>query len=68
MTLDVNSGVVSGLKYDLQINAQTLPVKFVGSGAAQVHTIQGNMPAGQAGTCTTGSCVASQVHTLTITY
>ena len=68
MSLDANSGVVSGLKYDLQIDAQTPPVKALGSGAAQVHTIQGNMPAGQPGTCTSGSCVASQVHTLTITY
>lgn len=68
MTLDANSGVVSGLQYDLQINAQTLPVNAVGSGAAQVHTIQGNMPAGQAGTCNTGSCTSSQVRTLTITY
>ena len=68
MTLDANSGVISGLKYDLKIDAQTPPVKAVGSGAAQVHTIQGNMPAGQAGTCNTGSCSSSQVRTLTITY
>ena len=61
MTLDANNGVVAGLTYDLQIDAQTPPVKAVGSGAAQVHTIQGNMPAGQAGTCTTGSCTASQL-------
>jgi hypothetical protein len=68
MTLDANSGVVSGLKYDLQIDSQTPPVMAVGSGGAQIHTIQGNMPAGQAGTCLTGSCNASQVRTLTITY
>lgn len=68
MSLDVTSGVVAGLKYDLQIDSQSSPLKAVGSGAAQVHTIQGTMPAGQAGTCTTGVCNASQVRTLTITY
>lgn len=68
MTLDTNSGVASGLKYELQIDEQTPPVKAVGSGADQVHTIQGSMPAGQAGTCSTGSCASSQVRILTITY
>jgi hypothetical protein len=68
MSLDANSAVVSGLKYDLQIDSQTPPVKAVGSGTAQIHIIQGNMPAGQAGACTTGSCNGTQVRTLTITY
>lgn len=68
MALDADSGVVSGLNYGLTIDAQASPVSARGSGAAQTHTINGNMPAGQAGTCTTGSCSSSQVHTLTITY
>jgi spore coat protein U-like protein len=68
MTLDANSGVVSGLNYSLNIDSQAPPVSARGTGAAQTHTINGSMPAGQAGTCTVGSCAASRVHTLTITY
>jgi hypothetical protein len=68
MTLDANSGVVSGLNYSLNIDSQAPPVSTRGTGAAQTHTINGSMPAGQAGTCTVGSCAASRVHTLTITY
>ncbi len=68
MSLDAYSGVVSGLNYTLTLDSQTSPVRGTGTGAAQTHTINGLMPAGQAGTCTTGSCVSSQVRTLTITY
>ena len=68
MTLNADSGVASGLNYSLNIDSQASPVSARGSGAAQTHTINGSMPAGQAGTCSTGSCSSSQVHTLTITY
>jgi len=68
MTLDADSGVAAGLTYRLDIDSQASAVSARGSGAAQTHTINGSMPAGQAGTCGTGSCAASQVHTLTITY
>lgn len=68
MSLDAYSGVVSGLNYSLTLDSQTLPVLARGTGAAQTHMINGTMPEGQAGTCTTGSCVSSKVHTLTITY
>jgi hypothetical protein len=68
MALDADSGVASGLNYSLTIDSQASPVSARGSGAAQTHTINGSMPAGQAGTCTTGSCSSSQVRTLTITY
>lgn len=68
MTLDTDTGVTSGLSYSLKIDAQASPVSGKGTGAPQTHTIHGSMPAGQAGTCNTGSCFSSQVHTLTITY
>jgi len=68
MSLDTSSGVVSGLNYALQINSLASPVSHRGTGAVQSHTINGTMPAGQAGTCSSASCIGSQVHTLTITY
>jgi spore coat protein U-like protein len=68
MTLDTDNGVASGLNYSLNIDSLASPASSWGTGAAQTHTINGSMPAGQAGTCTTGSCASSQVHTLTITY
>ena len=68
MTLNANGGVISGLNYALTINAITPPVTTVGAGVGQSHTLTGTMPANQAGTCATGTCPGSQVHTLTITY
>jgi len=68
MSLDTSSGVVSGLNYALQINSLTSPESKRGTAAEQTHTINGTMPAGQAGTCSTALCIGSQVHTLTITY
>lgn len=67
MSLDTYSSVLSGLNYSLNINSST-NANSRGTGAAQTHTINGSMPAGQAGTCVTGTCNASQIHTLTITY
>lgn len=68
MSLDASVGVVTGLQYSLAINGQAPPVSSRGTGVEQPHTINGSMPAGQAGTCTTGMCSATNVHTLTITY
>jgi spore coat protein U-like protein len=68
MSLDANGGVVSGLNYSLNINTLVPPVNSTGTGSAQTHTINGSMPAGQAGTCATGTCAGTQAHTLTITY
>jgi spore coat protein U-like protein len=68
MALDAATGVASGLNYSLKIDAQASPVSGKGTGAPQTHTINGSMPGGQAGTCNTGFCFSSQVHTLTITY
>jgi len=66
LTLDSNSGVVVGLNYSLALSAIGTQT---GSGANQTFTITGTMPAGQAGTCTTGSCPGTDAsHVLTITY
>lgn len=64
LALDANSGVVAGLRYGLSLSATS----SAGTGPNQTHTISGTMPANQAGTCTTGSCTASDPRMLTITY
>lgn len=58
------SGVVAGLQYTLTLSASS----GVGSGSAQFYTIQGTMPAGQAGTCSGGTCTDRNQHGLTISY
>ncbi len=68
MSLDANSGTLLGLNYILDINSQAPPVTSRGTGAAQTHTINGSMAAGQSGTCSTGTCSVSQARNLTITY
>ena len=72
MALDATSGVVSGLNYSLAINTVnsggSSPRASIGTGAAQPFFINANMAAGQAGTCATGTCSATNTHTLTITY
>lgn len=52
-----------GLTYTL-----SLPASATGTGLTQTHTINGNIAAGQAGTCATGVCIASQTRTLTISW
>lgn len=56
------------LAYDLTLSATV----GVGSGASQPYTVNGNMAAGQAGTCATASCTntlaTNKTKTLTITY
>lgn len=64
MALNATSGVVSGLQYLLALSAAS----STGTGFQQTHSINGTMPASQAGTCATGSCSATNIHTLTITY
>lgn len=72
MSLDANNGVVSGLQYSLLLSntnsGGTSTLNSSGSGAAQTFFINGSMPAGQAGTCATGSCLGSDPRTLTVTY
>ena len=64
MALDAGSGVIVGLRYTLALDATT----STGTGAAQMHSISGNLAAGQAGTCSAATCSGSQTRTLTITY
>ena len=72
MALNATSGVVSGLNYSLALNTTssggTSPLGSTGTGLAQTFYINGNMAAGQAGTCATGPCSATNTHTLTITF
>lgn len=72
MALDAVSGVVVGLNYSLALNTTNVgginPLTSTGTGVAQSFFINGTMPAGQAGTCATGSCPGTATRTLTITF
>ena len=60
------SGVSAGIFYTLSLPGSATGT---GTGAVQNITITATAPAGQAGTCTTSSCIgAAQPHTLTVTY
>jgi Spore Coat Protein U domain len=64
-SMDVNpaSGALVGVNYALSLSASA-----TGTGTQQTHIITGTAPANQAGTCATGTCSATQVTTLTITF
>jgi spore coat protein U-like protein len=64
MALDATTGTIVGLDYSLALSTAS----STGTGAAQTHTITGNMAAGQAGTCGTGTCTGTQARAITITY
>ena len=64
IALDATTAVISGLQYSLALSAPG----GTGTGAAQLYTVTGTMPANQAGTCGTATCAATQARTLTITY
>lgn len=76
MALDNVNGVVAGLNYTLGLNATagsagSATLSATGTGASQTFYINGNMPGGQAGSCSGTACTAtgaSSIHTLTITY
>ena len=72
MALNASGGVVAGLNYALALNTSGSgginPLTSSGTGFAQTFFINGSMPAGQAGTCASGSCPGTQAHRLTITY
>lgn len=72
LSVDTGDGVISGLQYSLRINTTanggSNPLAGTGTGVEQNFYINGNMPAGQAGSCTTASCQDSSIHTLLITY
>ena len=65
LSLDATSAVLLGLRYTLALsNTGTI----TGTGFEQSHSVTGTIAAGQAGTCTTGSCTGMQARTLTVTY
>lgn len=64
MALDATVGVVGGLQYTVALSAPNA----TGTGLAQNFTVNGTMPANQAGTCAASSCTTTQIRTLTISY
>jgi spore coat protein U-like protein len=64
MALDATVGVVGGLQYTLALSSPG----STGTGLAQSFSVNGTMPANQAGTCGVASCITSQTRTLTISY
>ncbi|MFM7530913.1 MAG: spore coat protein U domain-containing protein [Rubrivivax sp.] len=64
LSLDATSGTLAGLAYTLGLSATSR----VGTGVAQSATLTGTIAAGQAGVCSSTSCTASAVRTLTVTY
>jgi hypothetical protein len=64
MALDSTTGSLLGTNYSLALSATSA----TGTGAGQTYNISGTMAAGQAGTCSTGTCTATQSHTLIISY
>ena len=64
LAVSPTSGVSAGINYSL-----TLPASGTGTGVSQGIIITATAPAGQAGTCATGTCTGvAQTHTLTVTY
>ena len=70
----VGAGVIAGLRYDIVGTANAVALGTAatstssGTPDTRTYTISGNMPALQAGACTTSSCTATQPRTLTVTY
>ncbi|MGY8905497.1 MAG: spore coat protein U domain-containing protein [Burkholderiales bacterium] len=64
LALDATSGTLLGLNYTLGLSA----AGATGTAFAQNFTVNGSIAAGQAGTCATANCSATQARTLTITY
>lgn len=64
-TLAINapsSGTLLGLNYSLALSAASA----TGTAGPQTFNINGIVAANQSGTCATGSCTATQAHTITI--
>lgn len=65
LALSPTSGTLLGLNYTLALSG----AGATGDGFAQPYTVTGSIAAGQAGTCSTGTCTATQTGvTVTITY
>ena len=73
-------GVLVGLRYTLSVAAASVSpggTAVAGAGGVggtngtaddRTYTITGGMPAGQAGTCTTATCVGSQLRQLVVSF
>jgi len=64
MALDATSGTLLGLPYALSLSQSS----STGTGSAQTFSITGSITGGLSGTCATGTCSASDIRTLTISY
>ena len=64
MALDATSGTIVGITYTLSLSKPS----STGSGIQQTFQINGNIAAGQSGTCASATCSGTQARTLTITY
>lgn len=64
LALDVTSGVIAGVTYNLALSAPN----GTGIGVQQLLSITGTMAPGQPGICSTATCSGTNSHTLTITY
>jgi hypothetical protein len=64
MALDATSGTLLGLPYTLAISQSS----STGTGTAQTFAINGSIVGGLPGTCASGTCSATDIRTLTITY
>jgi hypothetical protein len=65
VSVDPAPSPLLGLDYSIAVS----PASGTGLGnTGQTITLTGTIPAGQAGTCATGSCTATRTHTVTITY
>ncbi len=62
--LDATSGTLLGLNYSLALSSTST----IGTGVAQLFTINGTIADGQAGTCSGATCSGSQGRTITVTY
>ena len=64
MALDSGGGTIVGLAYTIALSTTA----STGTGAQQMHTVNGNMAAGQSGVCALPTCSVTQAHSVTITY
>lgn len=67
-------GVLAGLQYSLSASSATIvagtaaSTATIGTADAVSYSVNGSMPANQAGTCGTATCAASHTRTLIVTY
>jgi hypothetical protein len=64
IAISLASNTLLGLNYTLAPS----PASGTGTGNDQIVTLTGTLGAGQAGTCATATCTATQPHVVTITY